>query len=124
MRRSYLNQLAVVIGTSKLAPTASILQPVLGKETIMTLVKEINGPVNILANPGIGGGMPPSLRELQDLGVTRLSLGSALMKASLALMKKVADELSEMGTYKILSDAPAPLPDAAIAYRMAIGSNS
>ena len=95
------------------------VQPVWEKETISTLVKEINAPINILANPGIGGGLPPSVRELQDLGVARLSLGSSLMKAALALIKKVADELSKKGTYNILADSLTPLPDAAMAYKMA-----
>ena len=99
------------------------IQPVWEKETISTLVKEINAPVNILSNPGIGSGLPPSVRELQDLGVARLSLGSSLMKASLALIKKVADELSEKGTYNILSDTMTPRTDAALAYKMAIGLN-
>jgi 2-methylisocitrate lyase-like PEP mutase family enzyme len=97
------------------------IQPVWEKETISTLVKEINAPINILSNPGIGAGLPPSVRELQDLGVVRLSLGSSLMKATLALIKKVADELSEKGTYNILLDTLTPLPDAAFAYKMAIG---
>jgi 2-methylisocitrate lyase-like PEP mutase family enzyme len=97
------------------------VQPVSEKETIATLVKEINAPINILANPGIGGKVPPSVQELQDLGVARVSLGSGLMKATLALIKKVADELSEKGTYDILLDALTPLPDAALAYKMAIG---
>jgi 2-methylisocitrate lyase-like PEP mutase family enzyme len=99
------------------------VQPVWEKETISALVKEINAPINILANPGIGGGLPPSVRELQDLGVARLSLGSSLMKAALALIKKVADELSRKGTYNILLDSMTPLPDAAMAYKMAIGLN-
>lgn len=97
------------------------VQPVWERETIATLVKEIHAPINVLANPGIGAGMPPSLRELQDLGVARVSLGSGLMKATFALIKKVADELSEKGTYNALLDAMTPLPDAAMAYRMAIG---
>lgn len=98
------------------------VQPVWEKEMISTLVKEINAPINILANPGIGAGvLPPSVRELQELGVARLSLGSGLMKATLALIKKVADELLEKGTYNILSDTLSPLPDAALAYKMAIG---
>src|SRR5690242_2517119 len=59
------------------------VQPVIDKETISTLVKEINAPINILSNPGIAGGLPPSVQELQDLGVARLSLGSSLMKATL-----------------------------------------
>jgi len=99
------------------------VQPVWDRETISTLVKEINAPVNILSNPAIGDGLPPSVRELQDLGVARLSLGSSLMKATLALMKKVADELSGKGTYTVLSDTMMPRTDAALAYKMAIGSN-
>ena len=99
------------------------IQPVWETETISTLVKEINAPINILSNPGIGAGLPPSVRELQDLGVARLSLGSSLMKATLALIKKVADELSEKGTYNILLDTLTPLPEAVLAYKMTIGLN-
>jgi 2-methylisocitrate lyase-like PEP mutase family enzyme len=71
------------------------VQPVWEKETIATLVKEINAPINILANPTIGAGITPSISDLQGLGVARVSLGSGLMKATLALIKKVANELSE-----------------------------
>lgn len=98
------------------------VQPVWEKEMISTLVKEINAPVNILSNPAIGAGLPPSVRELQDLGVSRLSLGSSLMKATLALIKKVADELSEKGTYDLLMDTLTPLPETAMAYKMATGN--
>ena len=99
------------------------IQPVWEKETISTLVKEINAPINILIKPGVGAGLPPSVRELQDLGVARVSLGSGLMKATLALIKKVADELSEKGTYNILLDSVTPLSEAALAYNMAVGLN-
>jgi len=99
------------------------VQPVWEKETISTLVKEINAPINILSNPTIGAGLPLSVRELQDLGVARLSLGSGLMKATLALIKKVADELSEKGTYSVLLDSLTPFPESALAYKMAIGLN-
>ena len=99
------------------------IQPVWEKETIATLVKEINAPINMLANPKVGVGLPPSVRELQDLGVARLSMGSSLMKATLALIKKVADELAEKGTYNILFDTLTPFSDAAMAYQMAIRLN-
>ncbi len=99
------------------------IQPVWEKETISTLVKEINAPINILSNPTIGSGLPLSVSELQDLGVARVSLGSGLMKATLALIKKVADELSEKGTYTVLLDSLTPFPDATLAYKMAIGLN-
>ncbi|MBS1746901.1 MAG: isocitrate lyase/phosphoenolpyruvate mutase family protein [Bacteroidetes bacterium] len=98
------------------------VQPVAEKEIIATLVKEIDAPINILANPGIGSGiLPPSVSELQDMGVARLSMGSGLMKASLALIKKVAEELLIKGKYDFLFDTLTPLPEAAIAYKMAIG---
>jgi 2-methylisocitrate lyase-like PEP mutase family enzyme len=100
------------------------IQPVWEKETISTLVKEINAPINILSKFGIGAGLPPSVSELQDLGVARLSLGSGLMKATLAFIKKVADELSEKGTYNNLLDTLTPLSEAAEAYTMAIGMNT
>lgn len=99
------------------------VQPVWDKQTISTLVKEIDAPINILANPGIGGGqLPPSVQELQDLGVARLSLGSSVMKATLALIRKVADELSKKGTYGILMDTLTPLSETAEAYQMATRS--
>jgi 2-methylisocitrate lyase-like PEP mutase family enzyme len=97
------------------------VQPVWDKETIGTLVREIDAPINILANPGNAGGVPPSVRELQDLGVARLSLGSGVMKATLALIRNVADELLAKGTYGILLNALTPIPEAALAYRMAVG---
>jgi len=99
------------------------VQSVWDKETISTLVKEINAPVNILSNPANMAGLTPSVNELQDLGVARLSLGSGLMKATLALIKKVADELSEKGTYNILLDSLTPIPEAALAYKMATSLN-
>ncbi|MHB8132710.1 MAG: isocitrate lyase/PEP mutase family protein [Anaerolineaceae bacterium] len=97
------------------------IQPVWEKEMISTLVREINAPINILSNPTMGEGLPLSISELQDLGVARVSLGSSLMKATLALIKKVADELSKKGTYNILLETLTPRPDAVMAYKMAIG---
>jgi 2-methylisocitrate lyase-like PEP mutase family enzyme len=97
------------------------VQPVWEKDIISTLVKEINAPLNVLANPSAGGKLPPTVPELQDLGVARLSLGSSIMKATLALIMKVANELMAKGTYNILLDTLSPLPEAATAYNMAIG---
>lgn len=97
------------------------VQPVIDKEMISTLVREIDAPINILLNPTLGATLTLSVNELQDLGVARLSLGSSLMKSTLALIKKVADELYNKGTTNILSDGLTPLSDAAAAYKMAIG---
>lgn len=96
------------------------VMPVWEEEMISTLVTEIDAPINILANPTIGAGTPLSVRELQDLGVARLSLGSGMMKATLALIKKVAGELSEKGTFDTLLNVLSPFPESAKAYQMAI----
>ncbi|MBO9728116.1 MAG: isocitrate lyase/phosphoenolpyruvate mutase family protein [Chitinophaga sp.] len=98
------------------------VQPVWDKPSIATLVKEIHAPVNILFNPTIGDGVPPSIRELQDMGVARLSLGSSLMKATLALIKKAADEILNQGTSEILLEAMMPVAETTAAYKMAIGA--
>ena len=45
------------------------------------------------------------------------------MKATLALIKKVADELYEKVSYNILIDTLKPSPDPAKANKMAIGLN-
>lgn len=57
------------------------------------------------------------------LGVARLSFGSASMKTTLALIKKVADELSKKGTFNIILDTLTLLVDSAMAYKIAIGLN-
>ena len=69
-------------------------------ETIGELVRGIDGPVNVLAGPGT-----PPVPELHRLGVARVSLGSAPMRAALALLRRAAKELQESGTYRELEAA-------------------
>jgi len=71
-------------------------------ETIAQLVRDVQCPVNILAGPG-----SPPLPELQKLGVARVSLGSGPMRATLGLLRRVAEELKASGTYTALEGAPA-----------------
>jgi 2-methylisocitrate lyase-like PEP mutase family enzyme len=66
-------------------------------ETIRRLVKDLQCPVNILAGPGF-----PSVPELQKLGVARVSLGSSAMRATLGLLRRLAEELRTAGTYEAL----------------------
>lgn len=61
------------------------------------LVKELACPVNILGGPGC-----PSIPELEKLGVARVSLGSSPHRATLGLLRRVAQELREQGTYSSL----------------------
>jgi len=75
-------------------------------ETIARLVKAVGCPVNILAVPGA-----PSVPELAKLGVARVSVGSGPMRATLGLLRRVAEELKTTGTYDSMSDA-MPYADA------------
>jgi 2-methylisocitrate lyase-like PEP mutase family enzyme len=64
------------------------------------LAKDLKCPLNILAGPGT-----PPVPELQKLGVARVSLGSGPMRATLGLLRRIAEELKGAGTYKSLEDA-------------------
>ena len=66
-------------------------------EIIARLVKDLQCPVNILVGPGF-----PSVPELQRLGVARVSVGSSAMRATLGLVKRIAEELKATGTYGAL----------------------
>lgn len=69
--------------------------------TIGRLVSDLQCPVNILAGPG-----SPSLPELRKLGVARVSLGSGPMRATLGLLRRLAEELKKAGTYTAMDGAP------------------
>jgi 2-methylisocitrate lyase-like PEP mutase family enzyme len=69
--------------------------------TIAQLVKDLECPVNALA----GYGSPP-VPELEKLGVARVSLGSGPMRATLGMLRRMAEELKTSGTYSLLEGAP------------------
>jgi 2-methylisocitrate lyase-like PEP mutase family enzyme len=71
-------------------------------ETISKLVRDVQCPLNILAGPG-----SPSVPELEKLGVARVSLGSAPMRATLGLLRRMAEELKTTGTYSAIDGAPS-----------------
>jgi 2-methylisocitrate lyase-like PEP mutase family enzyme len=70
--------------------------------TISRLVADLNCPVNILAGPG-----SLSVPELRKLGVARISLGSGPMRATLGLLRRLAEELKATGTYESMAGAPS-----------------
>lgn len=72
----------------------------LDKQTISTLVNEINAPINIIA-----GATTPPIAELQDIGVSRVSVGPRPMRAVLSLLRKIAKELIMTGTYKVMMES-------------------
>jgi 2-methylisocitrate lyase-like PEP mutase family enzyme len=67
-------------------------------ETIRQLVREIDGPVNIPAVPG-----PPSIPELKDMGVARVSVGSGASCVAMGAFRSFARELRGHGTFGALS---------------------
>ena len=68
--------------------------------TIARLVKDLQCPVNILGGPGT-----PSVPELQELGVARVSLGSGPMRATLGRAASPGGRTQGSGTYAALADA-------------------
>src|SRR5438094_6314503 len=71
-------------------------------ETILRFVVDLQHQINILGGPG-----SPSIPELEKLGVARVSLGSALMRATLGLLRRMAEELKSSGTYRTMEAAPS-----------------
>jgi len=67
---------------------------------IAMLVKEVHGPLNVLAVAA-----SPPIRELERLGVARVSLGSGPMRAGLTVLRRLAEELRTAGTYGVLAGA-------------------
>jgi len=68
-------------------------------DAISALVKELDHSVNILAGPG-----SPSIDQLRELGVARVSLGGGPQRAALATLVAVANELRDRGTYGAMRD--------------------
>lgn len=74
--------------------------------TIGKLVKEIDGPVNVVM--GLAG-KPLALAELEALGVRRVSTGGSLARATLGLIRRAAEEIRDKGTF---SYADQQIPDS------------
>ena len=70
--------------------------------TIRQLVADLHHPLNILAGPS-----SPSVAELKNADVRRMSLGSGPMRAALGLLRRLAEEVKRDGTYSALSGAPS-----------------
>jgi 2-methylisocitrate lyase-like PEP mutase family enzyme len=69
------------------------------RDMIATVVKEVKAPISILA-----GAQSPSVSELQDLGVARVSYGSGFLKAAISGVQRLAREILESGTVTTLKD--------------------
>jgi len=76
------------------------------RDTIAKLVKAIAAPLNILVSANC-----PSLVELQKIGVARVSAGSAVMRATLGLVRRIGKEFMEKGTYDSLFSGAIPFAE-------------
>jgi 2-methylisocitrate lyase-like PEP mutase family enzyme len=63
-------------------------------EDIQEVVRSVDRPVNVLARPGA-----PTVAELAEIGVSRVSVGGAFAFAALGGAVAAARELLEQGTY-------------------------
>ena len=72
------------------------------KEDIAAVVGSVDRPVNVVM--GLQGA-PWSLVELSEIGVRRVSVGSALSRAALGAFLRAAREMRESGTFAFARDA-------------------
>ncbi len=76
-------------------------------EEIARLVQGCDRPLNLYAGPGV-----PAAKELEELGVARVSVGCGPMQASLALTRRIARELLQAGTYTAFTEDSLSYSDA------------
>jgi 2-methylisocitrate lyase-like PEP mutase family enzyme len=74
---------------------------------IERIVAALDGPLNLLAFPGI-----PTVAELERLGVARLSVGTWPTLAAMSTTRKIAAELLGTGTYESMLEGAVSYPEA------------
>lgn len=90
------------------AGASTIFVPgVVDPPTLKQLVSEIPAPLNIMLQPDA-----PPVSELFGLGVRRVSVGAGAMLATMGLVRDIARELREQGTYSQLTSHPYSYSEA------------
>ena len=72
------------------------------KQDIATVVRSVDRPVNVIM--GLEG-VQLSLADLSELGVRRVSVGSALARAALGAVLRAAQEMQKQGTFTFAESA-------------------
>lgn len=75
------------------------------REDIAAVVGSLDRPVNVLMGMK---GVQFTLAELSDLGVKRISVGSALARCAFGNLLRAAREMREHGTFTFLDDESTP----------------
>jgi 2-methylisocitrate lyase-like PEP mutase family enzyme len=69
------------------------------KETLKVLRQRINAPINVLASAKTA-----SLKELQEIGINRVSFGPYIFRSLLAKESAMYDEINNLGSYDIFTN--------------------
>ncbi|MBV8810809.1 MAG: isocitrate lyase/phosphoenolpyruvate mutase family protein [Acidobacteriaceae bacterium] len=80
-------------------------------DLIRSFVEALRFPVNVLVGPGT-----PPISELQALGVARVSVGSGIMRSTMELTRRIAQELKMSGTYRTMLEISIPYAEANAAF--------
>jgi 2-methylisocitrate lyase-like PEP mutase family enzyme len=72
------------------------------KDDIAAVVKSVDRPVNVIMGRV---GVQLSLAELSEIGVKRISVGSALSRVALGAFLRAATEMQEHGTFAFATEA-------------------
>jgi 2-methylisocitrate lyase-like PEP mutase family enzyme len=83
------------------------LPAVARRADIERIVPALDGPLNLLAFPGI-----PTIPELEGLGVARLSAGTWLTLNAMSSLKRTVAELLSTGTYESMLTGDVTFADA------------
>jgi len=75
------------------------------KDEIAAVVRSVDRPVNVVM--GLQGAQL-TLADLSEIGVKRVSLGSALSRAALGFLLRAAREMQEHGTFDFAKSAASP----------------
>jgi 2-methylisocitrate lyase-like PEP mutase family enzyme len=90
------------------------------KEDIVAVVRSVNRPVNVIM--GLQG-VQLSVAELSEMGVKRVSVGSALSRAALGAFLCAAREIKDHGTFTFAADA-ATYPELNAIFARWVGRQS
>lgn len=78
---------------------------------VRSVVAAVDRPVNVLVRPGL-----PTIAELADAGVARISVGGAFSQVALGALTQAGRELLEHGSYGFLGLAAEGRDQAVIAF--------
>ncbi|WP_057914684.1 isocitrate lyase/PEP mutase family protein [Peribacillus muralis] len=77
-------------------------------DSIKKLRQEISSPINLLA-----GADMPSLKQISETGIERVSSGSAPFRATITLLRKISEDIINHGNFQLMIDDVITYSDVA-----------